>query len=277
VNTLQSHPRWRVRDNAAHALRKYDWRCHPEILSALAAAMLTDCEEEVREESAESLTKISPAPCSVETHAALWQAAEGDPDHATRKWARRGLERVSKSCAGPCDACEFAETSFADSPRFPLIGRFFTPRNSGYLTNGSKIFMPRSEGFAGDVGISSPSETQVYEMPAASPVETQGWGDPLDNLPQMEQLPPSNLPTPLNVEPRIPPPPAADSSPFLAPPRAERLRDGKFAAKEGSVESKKEASVPSRIAERRGAKRPEPEPEPVRRRLSFGLLGRRGR
>src|SRR3954453_21455207 len=57
IQTLQTCPRWRARDNAAHRLRKFDWRCHPEAASALVVALLHDCEEEVREEAAQSLTR----------------------------------------------------------------------------------------------------------------------------------------------------------------------------------------------------------------------------
>jgi hypothetical protein len=103
IATLQRCPRWRKRDNAAHALKRYDWRCHPEAAQVLAAAMLCDGEEEVREEAAESLAKMKP--CLPEVHAALARAAKCDPDHATRKWARRGLVAVGERCVAQCDAC----------------------------------------------------------------------------------------------------------------------------------------------------------------------------
>src|SRR5438046_2669125 len=57
IQRLLSCPNWRARDNAAHRLRKFAWRCHPEIPAALSFALLHDGEEEVREESAQSLTK----------------------------------------------------------------------------------------------------------------------------------------------------------------------------------------------------------------------------
>jgi hypothetical protein len=100
---LQNCPQWRKRDNAAHALRKVSWKCHPEVPAALAYSMLHDCEEEVREESAQSLAKL--APCLPEVHLALQQAACNDPDHATRKWAKRGLKVIGKHCAGECVVC----------------------------------------------------------------------------------------------------------------------------------------------------------------------------
>lgn len=105
IQTLQCHPRWRKRDNAANDLRDFDWRCHPEILGALSFAMLTDCEEEVREEAAQSLAKIDPPPCTPDVHAALDRSARCDPDHATRKQARRALKRLGRHCIGPCSIC----------------------------------------------------------------------------------------------------------------------------------------------------------------------------
>lgn len=103
IFTLQTHPKWRERDDAAHELREFDWRCHPEIPLALATAMLSDCHEEVREEAAESLAKL--APCLPEVHAALVRAEQCDPDHATRKWARRALKKLDKGCIGACTVC----------------------------------------------------------------------------------------------------------------------------------------------------------------------------
>jgi hypothetical protein len=104
IATLEACPKWRERDDAAQELREFDWRCHPEIVPALAAALLRDCEEEVREEAAESLAKL--APCVPMAHEALHRAAASDPDHATRKWARRALARLERSrCEGVCRVC----------------------------------------------------------------------------------------------------------------------------------------------------------------------------
>ena len=101
---LAAAPRWRDRDNAAHALRKADWTRHPEVALALAAG-LRDCEEEVREECAESLGDLNPPPCLPEVHGALVLAATSDPDHATRRDARKALDRLDAHCAGPCAIC----------------------------------------------------------------------------------------------------------------------------------------------------------------------------
>src|SRR5947209_2833855 len=96
IQVLQTCPNWRERDRAARRLRRYDWHCHPEVAAVLATALLTDRCEEVREEAAESLTRL--APCVPEAHAALRHAADADPDRATRKWARRGLRALGGRC-----------------------------------------------------------------------------------------------------------------------------------------------------------------------------------
>jgi hypothetical protein len=108
LQRLSGCPRWRDRDNAAHALRKFDWRCHPEIALSLASSMLCDREEEVREEAAESLAKLKP--CLPEVHAALARSARCDPDHATRKWARRGLNAIGDRCVAQCGVCGIDNT-----------------------------------------------------------------------------------------------------------------------------------------------------------------------
>jgi hypothetical protein len=100
---LATCPRWRDRDNAAHALRRVEWECHPEVPLGLVRAMLGDPEEEVREEAAESLAKLEP--CLPEVHAALDRASRCDPDPATRKWARRGLANLGEECVDPCRLC----------------------------------------------------------------------------------------------------------------------------------------------------------------------------
>jgi hypothetical protein len=104
IERLQHAPRWRERDNAAHALRRFDWRCHPEAAEVLVTALLTDCHEEVREEAAQSLTKM--APCLPTVHMALTRAAAADPDGATRRWAKRGLRALGRNrCVGACTVC----------------------------------------------------------------------------------------------------------------------------------------------------------------------------
>ena len=115
ITRLQTCPNWRKRDDAAHALRKVNWHCHPEVVDALAYSLLRDCEEEVREEAAETLAKL--APCTPVAHQALMQAADCDPDHATRKWARRALKAMAGRCEAPCQVCGPTPGGFAVSPQ----------------------------------------------------------------------------------------------------------------------------------------------------------------
>jgi hypothetical protein len=100
---MQRHPNWRRRDDAAHELREFDWRSHPDLAPALAYTMLNDGHEEVREEAAETLAKL--APCDGSAHLALRQVALTDPDHATRKWAKRALDRLDHRCLTDCSLC----------------------------------------------------------------------------------------------------------------------------------------------------------------------------
>jgi hypothetical protein len=121
IQRLQHCPKWRDRDNAAHALRRFDWRCHPEVVGALAYSLLHDCEEEVREEAAESLTKM--APCLAVAHEALSLAAARDPDHCTRHEARKGLRNLKRHCAGPCNVCDHGTVEVVSPlPGGPVIG-----------------------------------------------------------------------------------------------------------------------------------------------------------
>jgi hypothetical protein len=103
IANLQRCPRWRQRHNAAHDLRKYDWECHPEIINALTTALLVDCDDDVREEAAQSLRKL--AACTPTAHAALDRAAHCDPDWGTRFWARRALAVIKRNCDGACAVC----------------------------------------------------------------------------------------------------------------------------------------------------------------------------
>ncbi|MDR3636265.1 MAG: HEAT repeat domain-containing protein [Isosphaeraceae bacterium] len=103
IERLQTSPNWREREKAAHALRRFDWRCHPEVAEVLATALLTDRHEEVREESAQSLTKM--APCVPIVHTALNRAASLERDRATRHWAKKGLKALNHRCDAPCAAC----------------------------------------------------------------------------------------------------------------------------------------------------------------------------
>jgi hypothetical protein len=107
IEILQRAPNWRMRDNAAHDLRKFSWKCHPEVALALVDALLNDCKDEVREEAAESLTKMKA--CLPEVHVALKDAAIHDPDSCTRREARKGLSALGQRCVGVCSLCPTEE------------------------------------------------------------------------------------------------------------------------------------------------------------------------
>lgn len=281
IQTLQCHPRWRTRDNAAHDLRDYDWRCHPEILAALSTSIVCDREEEVREEAAESLAKIQPPPCAAEVHAALARVAQCDPDHATRKWARRGLERMAQRCTSPCDVCAVTPTDYAAAPPRTLLGRFFLPRNSAYIVPNSRVEMPPS---VPDVIV----EPYVQAVPAPyadgaviSPTPPEPGliapADPLDDLPPIEGVPAPTLPRSLNAEPRELPPAAIEASPFDSTPRAQRTPAGGAVTRVASVRPAA-SRMNSRSVPEADDDGPEREAPPRRRLFPFGLPGgRRGR
>jgi hypothetical protein len=101
---LRTSGRWFQRDNAAHRLGKRSWQRHPEILLALVDALLEDPKDEVREEAAESLGKLSA--CVPEVHMALVGAAKNDPDKGVRRQAAKSLKALKPHCEGACSACD---------------------------------------------------------------------------------------------------------------------------------------------------------------------------
>ncbi|WP_435017043.1 HEAT repeat domain-containing protein [Tundrisphaera sp. TA3] len=104
ITRLQSDPRWKVRDDAAHALAKFDWRAHPEVVYALCDALLLDPKDDVREEAAEALRDM--APCVPVAHQALRQAAMHDPEDDVREEAREALGRLRRRrCIADCTLC----------------------------------------------------------------------------------------------------------------------------------------------------------------------------
>lgn len=271
IQVLQTSPRWRQRDNAAHALRRYDWQCHPEIVLALAAAVQTDCCEEVREEAAETLAKLNPPPCVPGVHETLAYAAKADPDHATRKWARRAIARFEGGCTGDCSVCDPGQPGagyVVGRPVFPPPV-YTLPRNGAYIVPGAQVHP-----FSTPPGFGTEPEL-IREVPAPTYVEpAPSYGnDPLDNLPPIE-----GLPAPLNPEPSIPPPPPVEASPFDSAPRAERRFDSRVAERNEPRSARDETR--DRIAQRdrddddrdRDAAR-----APRRRIFPFSLIGRRGR
>ena len=101
---LQNGRDRRTRDEAAIVLRHVDWRRHPEVLGALCYSLLHDRDKEVREEAAESLTRMRATGPVV--HESLRIAAVRDPHWSTRIWARRGLRNMPRRCETACDVCE---------------------------------------------------------------------------------------------------------------------------------------------------------------------------
>lgn len=183
IYTMQTHPKWRQRDNAAHALRKYDAHCHPEIGSALAATMLHDCEEEVREEAAESLAKL--APCQPDVHAALVQASKCDPDHATRKWANRALRNLKDECVAACSVCE------------PVPGQVIvTTRPAVYnLPAGAPLPVGGTVVLPAEPYLEPGATLPPGSSPSLPPLDAY-QATPLDGLPPVEIAPPELPPNP---------------------------------------------------------------------------------
>jgi hypothetical protein len=117
IHCLATSPRDGDREAAARALRLVKWTCHPEIVPALANALCRDPDWCVREEAAESLTKLGA--CDPEAHAALARAAVRDPKLCVRLQARKGLKALSGRCDGDCSICDASTT--------PIPTRFVGP------------------------------------------------------------------------------------------------------------------------------------------------------
>lgn len=212
VMRLQTCDRWRARDNAAHALAKFDWKCHPEIVPVLVNALLRDCEEEVREEAAESLTKL--APCLPEVHAALERAARCDPDHATRKQAARGLKALANGCEAPCNVCGPQPAGLI----VPVPAHLGThPEWRGSFDE--PVYEPYVPGYGGPIGPSplSPSPYRraipldPYDPPLQStPMPYNEYDEPASPLDRLPALPSPSVP-PADLEPL---PPLGGPEPF---------------------------------------------------------------
>ena len=167
VRILRTSPRWKARDDAAEALRKYDWRRHPEAVFALRDALLFDPKDDVREEAAESLGKMAPAIPMV--HEALGRAASGDPEDDVRDEARDALKAIGKRCVADCQACGLSRAGQAVRQSEPIPAEWLP------------ILIPGPGAF-----------------PAESTVPDTG--------PALEPIPPNTLPRAL-PDPDVPPPP----------------------------------------------------------------------
>ena len=208
IAIMQRHPSWRKRDGAARDLRDYDWHRHPELAPALAASLLNDPHEEVREEAAESLSKL--APCDPSAHVALRQAAIADPDHATRKWARRGLERLEGRCLGDCLICGPAPAAPASIVVNDPIVPGLAPPPVG-IERGVPIETPYGFEFGPFEGPILEWETPTDLAPLPEPFPT-----PFERRDSYRPVPPS--PTAPPARPGLLPPALAPGGPSLAPP-----------------------------------------------------------
>lgn len=77
------------RTTAAEELRSYDPKAYPEVIAALADALLKDASSAVRTEAASTLAKLRPI--SQQAGYALEQAAANDPSIRVRMAARQSL------------------------------------------------------------------------------------------------------------------------------------------------------------------------------------------
>ena len=173
IRTLRTSPRWKSRDDAADALRKFDWKQHPEAVFALCDALLLDPKDDVREEAAESLKKM--APCVPMVHEALRRASVNDPNDDVREEARDALKSLGKRCVVDCQVC--------GPPSANSVGRGSREIPPGWLP----ILVPNRGAF-----------------PANGPAPETG--------PLLEAIPSNTLP-PALPNPDVPPPPPTPYQP----------------------------------------------------------------
>src|SRR5208337_1174649 len=148
ITRLESCSGWMARRRAARALRKYDWKCHPEAAEALAGALMNDDCGLVRQEAAESLARMRP--CLAVVHEAVARAAKCDSSLLTRCWAKKALKSLGKACADTCSIC---------GPGNPVEGDAVLP------------MVPRSAPLPMDSAVGSlpppdPAEGPVLESPS---------------------------------------------------------------------------------------------------------------
>ncbi len=212
VSVLLHCPNWKDRKGAAKVLRKVDWKCHPEVVPALAHVVLNDCEKKVRAEAAETLAKL--APCVPEAHAALVLASQRDPYHGTRKWAKKALGNLDRRCLAACTHCG------------PLPGRHVTVVQPLPVID----VVPAPPAYAPAPG---PAPVEVlppggYGMPpvpdpgrsSLRPIYPEGS---IEAAPGLEpSTPDPYLPRAIPSEPPLDfvPPRPGDDSPFIVPPEA---------------------------------------------------------
>jgi len=120
ITRLESCSGWMARRRAARALRKYDWKCHPEAAEALAGALLNDDCGLVRQEAAESISKMRP--CLPVVHEAVVRAAKCDSSLLTRCWAKKAVKSLGKACVEACSICGPGDPVEGDES-LPLVPR----------------------------------------------------------------------------------------------------------------------------------------------------------
>ncbi|MGC1723551.1 MAG: hypothetical protein WA746_31610 [Isosphaeraceae bacterium] len=120
ITRLESCSGWMARRKAARALRKFDWKCHPEAAEALAGALLNDDCGLVRQEAAESLSRMRP--CLAVVHEAVARAAKCDASLLTRCWAKKALKSLGKACVDTCSICGPGNPAEGDES-LPLVPR----------------------------------------------------------------------------------------------------------------------------------------------------------
>ena len=120
ITRLESCSGWMARRRAARALRKYDWKRHPEAAESLAEALLNDDCGLVRQEAAESLSRMRP--CLPVVHEAVARAANCDTSLLTRCWAKKALKSLGKACVESCSICGPGHDAEGDES-LPLVPR----------------------------------------------------------------------------------------------------------------------------------------------------------
>jgi hypothetical protein len=103
IEQLKSSPRPHVREDAAEALARVRWTCHPEVVHALSDALMFDPKDDVREQAAESLAKMGA--CDPSAHQALRRAAMADRDGGVRREARKALASLPARFDIDCPLC----------------------------------------------------------------------------------------------------------------------------------------------------------------------------
>jgi len=187
LKKLTTFPSPRDRAAGAAALRKYDWRCRPDLIDALVNALSCDPSAKVREEAAESLACL--APPSPVAEAALRRAAACDSNLCVRLKSRKGAKAVAASLArsGPIVVTTSRRVELAPAAP-PALYDFGMPQGPGIA--------PVPPGFSDPVFVPPPPlgvvPGTVYPMTGRGPTQFDTQARVLDR------------PAPLNrrVDPR---------------------------------------------------------------------------